>query len=1565
MRKQYTFLTRLIYLTILCFSTTQLHALNETEDNGTLALANNTSQGATMNASIGNADLDDYFYSVPDNDGTVKLYFNFTSTVSTNDFFAYIYDKNGSQIGSNFLYNTGIGDVNDSITVFCRQQDTIYFRFTTSGSYNYSFTYNTIPSGVADAEPNNTFGNALFTTYNDTAKGRIGYTSVGPDDDDYFYTILPTFGSVHYYLEAVNTSGTTGGDFFSNIYNKNGTLIGNSYLYNQPLGTTILDTISVHCRELDTIFFHVGSSGCFSYKFHYDVIAPTLNDLEPNNTLETAVQFAPDATVEGRIGSISVATDDNDYFYSVLPDDGTLKYYLTFYNTSAQTGADFYSYIYNENGSLVGNSYLYNQPLGVSYDTITVYCRQADTVYFRISSASCFSYSFNYEIIPSGTADVEPNNTLLTATTFNQDESVNGRIGYESTAPDPDDYFMSVLPNDGTVQYVINYNNINGALGADLFSYIYNKNGTLIGNKYSYNLPLGLGSDTISVPCRQADTLYFRTSSDGCFSYSFGYEMQNTFLGDAEPNNTSQEAVGINLNQPLRGKIGYGSVAVDSDDYYSFSIDGFSSITNITEYNNTSASNGADIYFYLYNQAGTLVWNQYNYNQPTGSTSDTLEMNCLPAGNYTFRVSSSECFNYTIRLNVQDNQPDANITYSRFGNTFSFISDVFRTDSVAWDFDDGTVSNLNFPQKEFGIGVHDVKLKAFNQTCNIQDIDTAQIVVNGIESYAPKRVGKGGMVGFFNIQIYGGGLSATTSVELKQGSTTLSPFQIGSPSGAELNLLFSFLGANTGLYDLKITLASGEVYEFPNGFEIFEDAADFNITTEISGPSTVRTNRWTSYTINVHNDRARIANGVMAMILLPKNVETNFNELYTPKTGKYVIKGDEWDRISLDMDDFENTYFQGSLDRFADSVVIDYDSIYAFVDSTLAIDIDSLYGEPFSGTLHPLYIPMIDANGTYSFNFKLKSPTNGNLKVLSYAWPFTFRDNPTSGELLEYVHEGGVQAAAIAEYAPNPALRWVGRNAGKIDIGSQIVFTEYFDWYYGVNNANEEFYAKQSTALAFEVAGQLAPVNGDKAKASAKRYRDRIKNETEHLDILKSSVIPPNKILPGMEKRISERIEQYKEKIAQLGEFAKDADKIAAMDDLRNYLTKRGINLSQKALESLLFPKDTKLNKPKVISKEDITSITSQDPNAIYGNNGFTESKYISTDQRLDYMITFENVDTALAPAQIVRIEMNLDPTKFDLSSFSLGSISIAEETHYFRQNRKEYYRDIDLRPAKNIIVRLNAKADTITGNVFWQFSSLEPETGEFLNNPLDGFLPPNVTIPEGEGSVSFSVKLKKDIIHNDSISAFANIYFDENEAIVTNIWENKIDKSSPVSTLNPNITLLNDTTMQLSYSGTDSGSGIREYYLKAKVNNGDWIGADFPVSETGTVQITGTEGNTYSFYLFSRDSVGNSESENPVVQASITLRAPESNFDPDFVIYPNPNQGQLFVRSNGNFEDTRLSIFNIYGQMAVNTTESFFMNQSKHFSLPDLAQGVYLIRFENKAGKIQTKKFVYIPIDY
>jgi hypothetical protein len=1692
MRKYYSFLTVIIYLITLFLTTINLEAANEVEDNGTIQLANIVLESESTTGTIGEiGDLNDYFLTVPENDGTINFQYSFLASAPSADFFVYIYNKAGTLLESKFLYDTGISPGSDSVLVYCRQQDTLFFRIASSTSFDYSFSYTTIPSGVSDIEPNGALAEAQVLLFNDTAEGRIGYTSVTVDNDDYFVTQLPTFGTVTYYLEAVNTSGSASSDLFSYIYNEAGTLIGSSFLYDQTASETIHDTIVIHCRELDTLYLRIGSNGCFSYKFRYDVYAPTQNDVEPNQTIAQANFFNSTETAEGRIGSVSTAPDNDDYFYTVLPDDGTLKYYVSYINTSGTTSSDFFSYIYNKNGTLIGSSFQYDQPLGLSLDTITVYCRQADTLYFRIGSNGCFSYTFNYEVIPSGEADVEPNDNISTATSFLPSETVSGRIGNASIAPDNNDYYYSVLPEDGTLNYYVSYINTSGTTSSDFFSYIYNKNGTLIGSSYQYSQPLGLSLDTITVYCRQADTLYFRLSSNGCFSYTFNYEvipsgeadiepnenLQTAFtftqdetvngrigytsvqtdandyfisvlplpgtvqyiveytntsgsgssdffsyiynkggtllassfkydqaLGsfldtiyvpcreadslyfrissnacfsysfnysiinssepDLEPNGTSETALPINLSSTLKGQIGHASVATDANDYFSFTLPEFSTINAALRWNNTSGSAASDIFFYLYNSSGTLVWNEYFYDEPVGFNSTSSEMTCLLAGEYTLRISSNGCFNYELEFNIDLQQPSANLNYSRFGNSFGFLSNAFRADSVSWNFDDGTMSDLNFPQKEFGIGVYNVTLTAFNQTCNIQDIDTVEIIVNGIEYYTPKRVGKGGEVGFFNIQFYGGGFDAQTQIQLIKDGVILTPFDIGSPSGAEINVFFSLQGTEVGIYDVKVNLSDGDEYFFPGGFEIFQDKLGFNITTEIIGPSDFRTNRWTSYTLNVHNDRSRIANGVMACLVLPRNIETNLAEIVEPKSGKYVIKGDEWDKVSLDMEDFENTYFQGSLDRFADSIVIDYDSIYAFIDSTFFIEIDSLYGDPLTASVYPIYFPFINSEGSRSITFNLRSDANGEIKVISYAWPFTFRDNPLSGEALEYIHEGGMQAAALAEYAPNPALRWVGRNAGKIDIGSQIVFAEAVDWWYGTNTADEAFYAKQTMAVGFEVAGNLAPVNGDKSRKSADNYKRRIKNETEHLRMTKDLVNPPNKLDPDMAKRLSDRINQYRDKIDQLGEFATDEEKWAAVNDLQNYLAKRGLSLTQNQINDLLFGDKPKVNKPKDISEEKLRSITSSDPNAIYGESGFAEQRYIRKDGMLDYLITFENVDTALAPAQIVRVELNLDPQKFDISSCKLGNISIAEETYFFRENRSEFYRDIDLRPEKNIIVRVNAKADTLTGNIYWQFTSLEPETGEFLSDALAGFLPPNVSIPEGEGSVSFSIKLKDNIAHNDSIGAQANIFFDENEPILTNIWSNRIDEIAPVASASPQIELKNDSIMIISYSGTDDGSGIRDYYLKVKTNLNGWLAPDFPLNPDGSYEVVGSPGLIYSYYVFAIDSAGNRQSDSPVVQASISLIPSDSNFDPDYTIYPNPNQGQLYVRSNGNFANTRVSIYDIFGKRVSNTLSSFIENQEQLYLLPDLSQGVYLIRFENKAGKVITKRFVVSPND-
>lgn len=57
--------------------------------------------------------------------------------------------------------------------------------------------------------------------------------------------------------------------------------------------------------------------------------------------------------------------------------------------------------------------------------------------------------------------------------------------------------------------------------------------------------------------------------------------------------------------------------------------------------------------------------------------------------------------------------------------------------------------------------------------------------------------------------------------------------------------------------------------------------------------------------------------------------------------------------------------------------------------------------------------------------------------------------------------------------------------------------------------------------------------------------------------------------------------------------------------------------------------------------------------------------------------------------------------------------------------DRQEFFQDIDLRPTQNLIVRVNAKIDTLTGIFEWQFTSLDPLTRQLTTDVDAGFLPP------------------------------------------------------------------------------------------------------------------------------------------------------------------------------------------------------------------------------------------------
>ena len=97
-------------------------------------------------------------------------------------------------------------------------------------------------------------------------------------------------------------------------------------------------------------------------------------------------------------------------------------------------------------------------------------------------------------------------------------------------------------------------------------------------------------------------------------------------------------------------------------------------------------------------------------------------------------------------------------------------------------------------------------------------------------------------------------------------------------------------------------------------------------------------------------------------------------------------------------------------------------------------------------------------------------------------------------------------------------------------------------------------------------------------------------------------------------------------------------------------------------------------------------------------------------------------------------------------------------------------------------------------------------------NDPLAGFLPQNRTAPEGDGAVVFTVKAKPGQPTGAEIRNKARIVFDTNTPIDTNEYLNTIDNSLPVSHVMPLAAVQSSIIFNVSWTVTDTGSGIQSY---------------------------------------------------------------------------------------------------------------------------------------------------------
>lgn len=304
----------------------------------------------------------------------------------------------------------------------------------------------------------------------------------------------------------------------------------------------------------------------------------------------------------------------------------------------------------------------------------------------------------------------------------------------------------------------------------------------------------------------------------------------------------------------------------------------------------------------------------------------------------------------------------------------------------------------------------------------------------------------------------------------------------------------------------------------------------------------------------------------------------------------------------------------------------------------------------------------------------------------------------------------------------------------------------------------------------------------------------------------------------------------------------------------------------------------------------------SLDPNEKLGPEGYGPEHFIGINQPIEYRINFENVATAGAPAQIIKIVDQLPP-ELDPRTLRLREIGFKQYRIIVPENRSFFQTKLQLgEDLGNIKADISAGINILNNTVTWTLTAIDPQTNDRPSDPLVGILPPNNSNRDGEGYVTFTVMPAATQPTRTLISNRATIYFDENEPIVTNATSNLLDADIPVSSVTALPATTANPVFTISWTSADApdGSGLKSVDVYVSEDGGDYR----PLSTAGatdSITFIGNWGHNYRFYSVAIDNSGNVEPPPSTPDAEITVLG--GAFEADTAPRPNgDNDGTVSV---------------------------------------------------------------------
>ena len=339
--------------------------------------------------------------------------------------------------------------------------------------------------------------------------------------------------------------------------------------------------------------------------------------------------------------------------------------------------------------------------------------------------------------------------------------------------------------------------------------------------------------------------------------------------------------------------------------------------------------------------------------------------------------------------------------------------------------------------------------------------------------------------------------------------------------------------------------------------------------------------------------------------------------------------------------------------------------------------------------------------------------------------------------------------------------------------------------------------------------------------------------------------------------------------------------------------------------------------------------VRSWDPNQKIGPEGYGDNKYIATTSKMTYQIQFENKKEATAPAWRVAIVDTLR-TEFDPETFAFGRTSHSGAQYNWVMTR--------------------------TGNIVkWVIEGIE--------------LPPNVTPPEGEGWVEFSVMPKGGLASGTALQNRATITFDVNAPIATNTYANTLDFSPPTTVMKAVPLKSTSARLVIKWQATDgtNGSGVSSTTVFQSQDGGPFTAIG--TSNSDSLVLTADAGShKYAFYALSTDNVGNIESIRPAtVSTDIANDVSEiADVPVEFGLsqnYPNPfNPSTTISYTLDAKARTSLKVFDILGREVANLIdeEQGAGHHAITWDAGRLSSGIYFYRL-TAGDRVATRKLVLL----